>query len=130
MKILLASVSSFVLGLVLVVACSDDSPGDADAAVCDCPAAEPPITNARLVRVTSAPSNLPAGQGGGQSSGCSQGLAIAGSCDLDGATAVRSQTHLTDAGLNENNGYSCNWFNGSAVATTGTATVVCLVPAQ
>ena len=31
------------VGIALVLSCGDDSPGDADAAVCDCPAAEAPL---------------------------------------------------------------------------------------
>ncbi len=37
---LAALAASFLAGAVFVVACSDDSPGDADAATCSC---EPPL---------------------------------------------------------------------------------------
>lgn len=53
MKSLPAAFAAALAGALIVVACSDDSPHDADAAVCDCPAAEPPISAARVHRVES-----------------------------------------------------------------------------
>lgn len=50
MKALPVVVCSALAGALVVVACGDDSPS-ADAATCDCPAAEPPITPARIHRV-------------------------------------------------------------------------------
>jgi hypothetical protein len=128
MKTITVSLASLTLGIALTLSCSDDSPGDADAAVCDCPAAEPPITAQRVVRETSNPITLTAGTATGPAIACSRGIAISGSCDLD-FNAMRSQLHLVEAGLHDNNGWSCIWSNNGAVDTIGTATVVCLVPA-
>ncbi len=127
MKPLCASVSAFVLGLALVLSCSDDSPGDADAAVCDCPAGEPPISAQRLVRET-ATANLPTGVSLAARA-CSRGIAISGFCELD-PNAPFAQMASVDAGLNSSNGWQCRWRNDGVQATTGTATVVCLVPAE
>ncbi len=128
MKTVCASLFAFVLGLALVLSCSDDSPDDADAAVCDCAAAEAPITSQRLARETSMTS-IPVGTGGAPETTCVRGIAISGFCQLD-FSALRNQIHLIEAGLNGSNGWRCQWFNNSAAATTGSATVVCLVPAE
>ncbi len=128
MKTVCASLFAFVLGLALVLSCSDDSPGDADAAVCDCPAAEPPITAQRLVRETTMLA-IAAGQGAAPTTTCTRGIAISGLCELEFG-ALDNQIPLIEVGLRDSNGWRCQWFNGSIQATTGSATVVCLVPAE
>jgi hypothetical protein len=128
MKTIIVSLASLTLGMAITLSCSDDSPGDADAAVCDCPAAEPPITAQRMVRETSNPLSITAGTSSGPAIACSRGIAVSGSCDLE-MNAMRSQFRLVEAGLHDSNGWSCRWYNGGATDATATATVVCLVPA-
>jgi hypothetical protein len=129
MKTLVASLGSFVLGLALVLSCSDDSPPDADAAVCDCPVGEAPITSSRIVRETSAPAALAVNGSSIASTACTRGIAISGSCDLDANTAMYLDVQLVEAGMYENNAWVCRWSNKSVQATSGTASVMCLMPA-
>ena len=97
MKTLTLVVAAGLGGALIVVACSDDSPVDADAAVCDCPAAEPPITPARLHRVqTSAIAGTNAVAS--PSATCPPGeLLLSGSCYLDVDNTAREVT-ITFAG--------------------------------
>ncbi|MBP8811120.1 MAG: hypothetical protein KBG48_10540 [Kofleriaceae bacterium] len=116
-------------GVVLVVSCSDDSPGDADAAACDCPAAEPPL-NGRIVAVR-ASNPIQPGTGGGQGASCPAGaIVLGGACEVmtpDRAIQVSSSRVDRSA----NHAYVCEWSARDAtVANTGTAEAICLVPAQ
>lgn len=125
--ILLAGVAA---GCVLVVACSDDSPSDADAAVCDCPAAEPPLAG-RIVRVRDTNTIQPGG-GGAAGPTCPTGaVALGGACQVmndDDRIQVQESRFIT---VGADQGYQCRWTGRDAtVANMGTAEVVCLVPAQ
>lgn len=115
---------------ILVVACSDDSPGDADAAVCDCPAAEAPLAG-RIMRVRGNTFNVP--PDGGSSfgvAGCPAGATLlGGGCMQDGFDD--SELLLTEAGTTDNGlGYECHWRNDNTVQFPVYAEAICLVPAQ
>ena len=114
-------------GVALVVACSDDSPTNVDAAdaACSCPAAEPPLAG-RITRVR-ADNNLSPGGGGGAAVSCPAGaLALGGSCEV--ATTDTNVGLLSSRFVAE--GYRCDWSTVNAtLARTGTAEVVCLMPA-
>lgn len=133
MKTLALVVAAALGGALIVVACSDDSPPSADAAVCDCPAAEPPITAARLHRVgvataTAAPNSIAS-----PSASCPDGeLLISGSCYLDVDNTVREVT-LTYAGQIPSDPsmqattWRCDFTNKSATETAIVrAQAVCL----
>jgi hypothetical protein len=124
---ILASLTGLVFGAGLVVACSDDSPGDADAAVCDCPAAEPPLQG-RIMSVTGQ-SLIPAGGVGGQGAICPPGATIlGGSCRL---MNLDYQVVLVEAGIDRSaaTAYTCRWSSTSATDTNVTVEAICLVPA-
>ena len=117
--------SGGIIGMALVISCSDHSPERADAATCDCPAAEPPLA-ARLVRPSStqtlaANQVLPAGVN------CPQGsLLISGSCTTADINPTRSVT-LEQAGVYDNeNGWTCFFKNNEATPVTVKATAICL----
>lgn len=122
-----ALVVGAAFGVAAVVACSDDSPGDADAAACDCPASEPPLAN-RVVRVR-ATIAVPAMGSAGQGVSCATGATLlSGGC--------RTMDHninvfLTEAGPTEGGGqgYSCDWKSMSPLPETGIAEAICLMPA-
>ncbi|MBK7070903.1 MAG: hypothetical protein IPH44_01265 [Myxococcales bacterium] len=123
-------IGGIAVGIALVVACSDDSPGDVDAAdaACNCPAAEPPLAG-RITRVR-ADNNLSPGGTGGAAVGCPAGaIALGGSCEV--ATTDTNVVLLSSRftpGSPE--GYRCDWSTVNAtMARTGTAEVVCLTPA-
>lgn len=118
-----------VFGAAFVIACSDDSPSDADAAVCDCPAAEPPIAGRLMVVQASNP--IQTGTGGQQTVFCPAGaLVLGGACDVmtdDPAIQVQKSAFVRDA----QQGYRCRWSAvGATTANTGTVEATCLVPAQ
>jgi|JI10StandDraft_1071094.scaffolds.fasta_scaffold218970_1 hypothetical protein len=126
---LIGAASGAVLSLTLVLACSDDSPGDADAAVCDCPAAEPPLAG-RIVSFT-ASNAIAAGSVGVASVGCPVGgTVLGGACDVmtdDPNIQVQETQYLRGS----QDGYLCRWSALNAtVNNTGTVEVTCLVPAQ
>lgn len=137
MKTLALVVAAALGGALVVVACSDDSPRDADAAVCDCPAAEPPITAARLHRVgvataTAAPNSIAS-----PSADCPVGeLLVSGSCYLDVDNTGRGDVTLTFAGQIPSDPsmqattWRCDYTNKSATETAIVrAQAVCLRPA-
>lgn len=119
-----------VCAVSLVIACSDDSPGDADAAVCDCPAAEPPLAG-RIMTVR-ASNPLTPGTGGGQGAFCPAGAKVlGGACDVmvdDPVIQVQSSRFLNAGGQE---GYQCLWSGiNQTVANTGIVEAICLLPAQ
>lgn len=115
-------------GVALVVACSDDSPIDADAAVCDCPVAEPPLAG-RIVSVR-ASGAITAGSAGGAAAACPAGATIlGGACEVETPDA---RILLREARINRsgNPQYVCLWnAEGATVANSGTAEAICLTPA-
>lgn len=117
-------------GVALVVACSDDTPTDVDAAdaACNCPAAEPPLAG-RITRVR-ADNTLSPGGAGGAAAGCPSGaVALGGSCEVavtDTNVILLSSRFVPGSPP----AYECEWSTvGASVARTGTAEVVCLTPA-
>jgi hypothetical protein len=130
-RLLLGLASGVALGAVLVVACSDDSPQDADAAICDCPAAEPPLAG-RIVSVRGGATPINAGGGGGALANCPLGATIlGGSCEVtnDDANVLLSESRFIRTGGSSQQ-FACKWSALNAtVANTGVAEAICLVPA-
>lgn len=120
--------AAFVAGVVAVVACSDDSPGDADAATCDCPAAEPPLAG-RIVSVTGQRS-IPANGGDFAEAVCPLGSTIlGGGCRMTETGALT----LVEAGIDRagaQSEYLCRFRSADAQSRMVTAEAICLVPAQ
>lgn len=132
MKTIVIVLASALSGALLVIACSDDSPtpADADAGSCNCPAAEPPITMARLHRVDGGA--VTAGLSATVVAGiaCPAGeLAIGGSCYIDSDETVR-EVSLAEAGLSSGGtGWECAYTNRSTVGTAMVrAQALCLRP--
>jgi hypothetical protein len=125
---LAAILSGALVGAAVVVACSDDSPGAADAATCECAAAEPPLTG-RIVRVR-ATGEIEPNVGGSAGAVCQPGaIILGGSCRL---MEGNRNVFLTEAGIGNGGGmgYSCDWRSMSNSADTGVAEAICLMPAQ
>lgn len=135
MKAIILAIASAAAGALVVVACSDDSPGDADAAVCDCPAAEPPITAARIHRVdgtvvaavntiSSPGAECPAGE-----------ILLSGSCYIDDDQTGRELSLLASGAVPEEAAqaaaaWHCHFLNRSLTITaTVRAQAFCLKPA-
>lgn len=120
-----------VAGISLVIACSDDSPPQADAATCDCPAAEAPLAG-RIVTVTTTgrvPPPDPPAEDGRESvaASCPQGATLlSGGCD-----AVGAPLSLLEVSFPTDNGsWVCGWKNTDTIPITTKAIAKCLVPAQ
>lgn len=119
--------AGMLTGIVLVLSCGDDSPGKADAATCDCPAAELPIAG-RLMRFSNT-RTLDPGNTNGNSASCPQGgLLISGSC-TNNASSLPDLT-LQQSGFvsDDSQGWSCYFKNNSAVPVTIKVTAICLMP--
>jgi len=120
----------------IIVACSDDSPQNADAATCDCPAAESPITATRLIRVDDT-RIAAANAGGGAFAMCPLGaLLVGGSCFVDEDNTAR-ELSLTFFGMEPRDptmpatSWICAFDNKSLTATaTVRAQALCLTPAR
>jgi len=135
MKAIAYSLAGATAAIALMLACSDDSPGDADAAVCDCPSSEPPITQARIVRVDGPDTNIDAA-GGGALAGCPTGaIVLTGGCyvtqDGTGTGAVLSASGPSVASASSPaNGWVCDYSrNNTGSTVTVHAQVTCLLPA-
>ena len=116
-----------VLATALVISCSDDSPGDVDAAVCDCPAAEPPVP-ARIVTVRGTDAIVPANNDGSSSATCPAGAKLlSGGCSINEPSAqdivVRGFGKVPDQ-----EAYACRWLNNHIEPQTVFAEATCLVP--
>ena len=122
----------FALGLIVgvgvIVACSDDSPPDADAAVeCDCPAAESPWAD-RLVRRTDMKSIAAGTLSDGVAALCNEGeLLIHGSCSA-GGTMFLLDAGSDDMGPTQSSAWGCTYRNDDVNPHDATATVLCLLP--
>lgn len=118
-------------GAGLIVACSDDSPPDADAAVCDCPAAEPPLAG-RIVASERVSANIIPGNGGGTGIQCPEGATLlGGSCRLEVSDRLVT---LMEAGADRSVppvvSWRCEWSSSSTMARIGYAEAICLMPPQ
>ena len=140
MKSIVYLATGAVVSAAIIVACSDDSPpridaaDAADAAVCDCPVREAPITAARFVRVdmvetaatntgTSPIATCPAGS-----------LLMTGSCYIDQDNTARELSLLTfgvsprEAAM-QPLAWSCSFLNRSTTQTgIVRAQALCLLP--
>lgn len=132
MKTLVMLLSAALAGALLVVACSDDSPPDADAATCDCPAAERPLTAARMRRVDGT-NTAAANSVASASAACPAGeLFVSGSCYIDTDNTAREVALMFAGALpgdasQEARAWECDFVNRSATATaTIRAQALCL----
>jgi len=126
LKNLMFIVAGAVGMLALVIACSDDTPADADAAACDCEPAEPPLAG-RIVRledrttvstvVAEAAVRCPDGA-----------MVLGGGCYTDGVIA---SLRLWDSGSAEGDAlnWACGWLNPNMEEVTVVAWANCLLPA-
>jgi hypothetical protein len=123
-----------VAGVALVVACDDDAAlpdaRAADAATCNCPAAEPPLAG-RIIYVEQ---TKPVGTGGVTArANCGlTGIAIGGSCRFkQGSFTPILPGSILAGDLSDpvNSAYSCTIPGlGDPVDDEVTATAVCLLP--
>lgn len=126
MKNLALILSAGLAGAVVVVACSDDSPHDVDAATCDCPAGEPPITSARIHRVESAMSTISVGTSGGASAACPAGeVLVTGGCTV---LVDSGGLGLLDSLPVDPINWTCTWRNSGTSDAQVRAIVNCLRP--
>lgn len=119
-----------LIGICLVLSCGDDSPGKADAAACDCPAAEPPL--AGRISVVDQTQSIPGNSRGGQSAECPvEALRLTGSCTTRDINPLRDIT-LEQSGFysGDQRGWNCFFKNNEATPVTIKASVVCLIPAS
>jgi hypothetical protein len=122
-------VAGCAIGIVLVIACGNDSPGAADAAVCDCAESEAPVPE-RLMIVEEVVQLEAMGLGGGGVGCPNDAPVITGSCDVD---IPNSGTVLLASGFAKSStqwSWSCTWSNTTANTFTGTIRAVCLMPAE
>jgi hypothetical protein len=119
--------AGMLAGMVLVLSCGDDSPGKADAAACDCPAAESPIAG-RIKRFSNT-QTVAAGSASFQSAGCPQGgLVLSGSCTNNAPSGPDLTLQQAGSYDDTSQGWNCFFKNNSAVPVTIKATAICLMP--
>ena len=134
MKTLLVVVAASLGGALAVVACSDDSPGHADAATCDCPAAEAPITASRIHRVEEAGTAASNGYTTPTATCPSGELFLSGSCYIDQDNTAREVSVVTagatpTGATTEARSWQCVFLNTSPTATAEVrAQAMCLRP--
>lgn len=122
-------VTGAALGIGLILACGDDSPTDADAAVCDCPAAEPPLAG-RIILSDESTSPIPALGSTSQSNECPTGATLlSGSCLLE---TIDNEVTLSQSGFEvfDDTVWVCRWNNPTSQANVGKVRVICLMPAE
>jgi hypothetical protein len=116
-----------VLGIGIVVACSDDAPSDADAAVCDCPAAEPPLAG-RVVLHTTSRALAPQSNEGGIRACDAGGTILTGGCRYELGS---QQITLTESGFDDTGmGWQCRWNNPTDTPSQAFVQVACLYPPE
>lgn len=131
---ILMILAGVVAGVTFVVSCSDDSPGKADAAVCDCPAAELPLAGRFVVVETTR--TLAGSEVGSLQAECPTGAQlISGSCTQAGTgPALTPDVRLTESGFYRNPSsqlitfWSCTFQNSSTAARDFRVQAMCLKP--
>lgn len=128
MKTFLLLFVGLTFGIAMTLSCDDDSPARVDAApVCDCPAAELPITEQRVVEVKNTGTLPPVTDTGGRGAAGAacpfDHLALSGSCEIDDR-AGQDIVLVEFAG--GNNGWTCIWKNNTNAPVVVRATVRCL----
>lgn len=116
----------------LLISCSDDSPRDVDAAVCDCPAAESPIPG-RVMRIRGQDDVLAANGVARGIATCPAGATlITGWCGSVNMAGTPPQLALVQAGAEPSQPgvWQCDWQNYNGGSATVHAEVVCLMPPQ
>jgi len=118
-------VAGAIAGVAFVLSCGDDSPHRADAAVCDCPAAEPPLAD-RIVQVER-PATVLALDVGAGGAVCPPGaIALGGGC----AAAVGTVPQIIlEQSLPGTTTWDCVWRNPTNAPIEVRAIVRCLKPA-
>jgi len=135
MKSIVYLAAGAVISAVVIVACSDDSPQDADAATCDCPASEAPITAARVVRVDNV-ATVATNSDAAPIAMCPAGsLLLSGSCYVDEDNTGRELSLVSSGAQPASSSMpASSWacaFDNKSLAGTATvrAQVSCLLPA-
>jgi hypothetical protein len=118
-------IAGVAAGIALTLACSD-SPHGADAATCECPAAELPLAG-RIVNVES-PATLAPNSDGGAGALCPDGaIRLTGSCTAGGSVPnIVLQQSGYDIPADQN--WTCNWHNNLGISVAVKAVVTCLKP--
>jgi hypothetical protein len=132
LKTPLACLASGFAGIALVLACSDDAPPAADAAaVCDCPAAEPPLAD-RIVTIVGDAVDVPAGDDAQPALSCPEGAKLlSGGCDIGGlASPPNSRLYYSAKGSETAEGWGCAAANPGADTESLRVTITCLMPAE
>jgi len=132
MKTILAALLGAAVATSLVLACSDDSPGRADAAVCDCPAAEPPIAG-RLSTIRGLDGILAANSSANAFAACPAGSTLlTGHCYLVNEPGTPPAAAIRQFGADQLNAliWDCRWDNFNGGSAVIHAEAVCLVPAS
>jgi len=125
-KTIASAMFGCVIGIGMVLACSDDSPSTADAAECNCP--EPSLTD-RIVREPATSVTLAPGSTDSQGRGCSTegAILLSGSCRLQDAPSA--DLILIESGLSQDGTvWSCKWRNNGGLENTGLIVTTCLNP--
>lgn len=126
-----AMLAGAALSAGLILACSDDSPHDADAAVCDCPAAEAPLAGRIVERTVDI--TIAANGGGAGGAACPGGATLlGGGCTVEvPGTAPGTLTQFESGPRNAGGPiYACQWSSTLQSPSTGRATAICLLPAN
>lgn len=119
-------VSGAIVGIALVLSCSDNSPRVADAAdpPCTCPAAEPPIPG-RVVQIEQA-TTVPANDIAPGGALCPSGaIALGGGC---AAAAGQSPQIILEQSIPADIGWACQWRNPTNAPIAVRGIVRCLKP--
>ena len=130
MKTLASLLCGAAASAALILACSDDSPGDADAAVCDCPAAEAPIPP-RLQKVRGLDSTLSANTRTSAFATCpANSTLMTGHCIAVDNAGTPPQAALRQFGPSDPDPktWLCVWDNLNLGTAVIHAEAVCLVP--
>ncbi len=127
MKPVLYAVGGAALATALIISCSDDSPTDADAAACECPAAEPPVP-ARVRTSRGLDGTVNANVTGGAFATCPAGAKfLSGACVVDDPSVNDIQLWQFRK-IADQEGFECTWLSHHPAPQTVHAEVTCLVP--
>lgn len=134
MKYIAYIVVGFAAGIAVTMSCSDDSPPHADAATCDCPLSEPPISGRVtevIVSVTLPPSTEGNGRSG-QVAVCPMGsILVTGGCSAGEGQVpdivIEQSSPVTRTPTSKGDAWSCSWRNNTGLPVAARVIARCLM---
>lgn len=136
MKTVLHIITGMAIGISAMLSCSDESPSRADAATCDCPIAEPPVSSriSEVIESRMLPPSTESGGRGGLAALCPErSILITGGCTAGTGqvpdVVIEQNSPIPRELGSSGNAWGCSWRNNTNQAVQVRVIARCLMAA-